>query len=133
MSNFKQPPAKEAFDISWITKDTRCWIYLPNGNDSDIYIKGIIKGIVPLSINKANSRVTGVAENGSTFEAKAHQLERCRDSNSIERDLIEMDIINAPEVLMQLKRKLAEQKIHTCLWNSLIIVNPFKLIPDQYS
>lgn len=44
-----------------------------------------------------------------------------------------MDIINAPEVLMQLKRRLAEQKIHTCLWNSLIIVNPFKLIPDQYS
>ena len=44
-----------------------------------------------------------------------------------------MDIINAPEVLMQLKRRLADYKIHTCLWNSLIIVNPFKLIPDQYS
>lgn len=44
-----------------------------------------------------------------------------------------MDIINAPEVLMQLKRRLGDQKIHTCLWNSLIIVNPFKLIPEQYS
>jgi myosin-5 len=47
----------------------------------------------------------------------------------MERDLIEMDIINAPEVLLQLKRRLAEQKIHTCLWNSLIIVNPFKAMP----
>lgn len=44
-----------------------------------------------------------------------------------------MDVINAPEVLLQLKRRLLESKIHTCLWNSLIITNPFKLIPDQYS
>lgn len=44
-----------------------------------------------------------------------------------------MDLINAPEVLMQLKRGLAEKKIHTYLWNSLIIVNPFELIPEQYS
>jgi myosin heavy subunit len=43
-----------------------------------------------------------------------------------------MDIINAAEVLRQLKRRLAEKKIHTLIWNSLIIVNPFKLIADQY-
>lgn len=43
-----------------------------------------------------------------------------------------MDIINAPEVLKQLKRRLAERKIHTLIWKSLIIVNPFKQIPEQY-
>jgi hypothetical protein len=85
----------------------KCWVYLPNENEGDIYRKGIVKGIVPLSINKANSRVSGVLDNGASFEAKANQLEKCRDSNSLERDLIEMDIINAPEVLIQLKRRLA--------------------------
>ncbi len=88
--------AKENFDLSWITKDTRCWIYLPSENTTDLYVRGVIKGVVPLSINKANSRVTGITEHGVSFEVKAHQLEKCRDSNSMERDLIEMDIINAP-------------------------------------
>lgn len=40
-----------------------------------------------------------------------------------------MDIINAPEVLRQLKRRLSEKKVHTLIWNSLIIVNPYKLVP----
>ena len=43
-----------------------------------------------------------------------------------------MDIINAPEVLRQLKRRLAERRIHTLIWNSLIIVNPYRLIPESY-
>lgn len=67
MSNFKQPVNKDNFDISWILKETRCWIYLPHENDSDIFIKGVVKGIVPLSINKANSRVTMMTENGTSL------------------------------------------------------------------
>lgn len=73
MSNYKPPASKETIDISWITKDTRCWVFQPN-NENDLYVRGVVKGLVPLSINKANSRVTGVTENGATFEVKAHQL-----------------------------------------------------------
>jgi myosin heavy subunit len=71
-------------------------------------------------------------ENGAPFESRASLIEKCRASNSLERDLIEMDIINAPEVLKQLKRRLSERKIHTLIWNSLIIVNPYKTIPESY-
>ena len=35
-------------------------------------------------------------------------------------------------MLSQLNRKLTDKRIHTYLWNSLIIVNPFKLIPSLY-
>ncbi len=35
-------------------------------------------------------------------------------------------------MLNQLKRKLALKKIHTYLWNSLIIVNPFEFVAGQY-
>ena len=66
MSNYKPPASKETVDISWITKDTRCWVFQPN-NETDLYVRGVIKGLVPLSINRANSTVTAVAENGSTF------------------------------------------------------------------
>lgn len=65
--NTSKAASKDTFDITWITKDTRCWIYLPNNNDSDLYVKGIVKGLVPLSINKANSRVTGITQNGTSF------------------------------------------------------------------
>jgi hypothetical protein len=46
-------------------------------------------------------------EIGSPFECRANQIEKCRESNSLERDLIDMDIINAPEILRQLKRRLS--------------------------
>ena len=46
--------------------------------------------------------------------------------------MIELDIINGSEVLNQLKKKLALKRIHTYLWNSLIIVNPFEFVPGQY-
>lgn len=87
--------AKDTFDLNWIKKGTRCWIYLPSNNDSDLYVKGTVNAVVPFS-NKALSRVQGTTDNGASFEVKANQIERCRESNSIERDLIEMDIINAP-------------------------------------
>lgn len=62
MTNYKPPPPsnKDTFDISWITKDTRCWVFIPNTNENDIYVRAVIKGIVPLSVNKGNSRVSGL-------------------------------------------------------------------------
>lgn len=59
-------------------------------------------------------------------------MEKYGEPSHLEKDLINLHIINAAEVLNQLKRKLEEQKIHTYLWNSLIIVNPFKVIPHLY-
>lgn len=35
-------------------------------------------------------------------------------------------------MLRQLKHRLADRKIHTLMWKSLIIVNPFKQIFEQY-
>jgi hypothetical protein len=58
--NASKPSPKDNFDISWIQKDIRCWVYQPNENDGDIYVRGMVKGIIPLSINKANSKVTGM-------------------------------------------------------------------------
>lgn len=58
---------KETFDISWIQKDTACWVYQPNEMEGEIFLKGIIKGVIPLSINKANSKVSGMLEIGSPF------------------------------------------------------------------
>ncbi len=58
--NISKQPSKDTFDLSWITKDTKYWIFQEKNNDSDLYVKGIVKGIMPLSINKANSRVSGI-------------------------------------------------------------------------
>lgn len=44
-----------------------------------------------------------------------------------------MEIINGAEVLYQIKKRFEEKKIHTYLWNSLIIVNPFELVAKNYS
>jgi hypothetical protein len=66
--------SKDNFDISWIQKDTKCWVYQAQENDGDIYIRGVVKGIIPLSINKANSKVSGMLETGSPFESRAHQI-----------------------------------------------------------
>lgn len=52
------------FDLSWIQKDVLCWIYHPQEEQGPIYTKGIIKGIVPLTFNKGNSKVMCVLENG---------------------------------------------------------------------
>lgn len=125
--------AVENFDLSWIHKEMRCWVYLPNNGEADIFDRGVVKNIVPLSLNKGNSSIMGLLDNGTEFKTKASLLEKIRESNSMERDLIEMDTINGPEVLLMLKRRLLDRKIHTCLWDSLIIVNPFRLIPEQYS
>jgi len=42
--------------------------------EGDIYRKGVIKGIILQSINKANSRISGVLESGVSFESKASQI-----------------------------------------------------------
>jgi len=71
------------FDISWIQKDTRCWVYQPNETYNDIYQRGVIKAIIPLTTNKSNSRVTVILENGTSFETRVNQIEKCRESNSL--------------------------------------------------
>lgn len=45
------------FDIDWILKDTACWVHFPLEERSPIYQKGVVKGIVPLSFIKGNSKV----------------------------------------------------------------------------
>ena len=69
---------KDSFDISWIQKEGKCWVYQMQEQDGDIYVRGVIKGVIPLSINKANSKVQGILETGTPFEARAHQIEKCR-------------------------------------------------------
>lgn len=59
-------------------------------------------------------------------------LEKRRHSNSIEKDLISLEVINPAEILKQLKRRFEDKKIHTYMWNSLIIINPFVQIDDMY-
>lgn len=71
------------FDISWIIKDTQCWVYFPQEELSPIYAKAIIKGIIPLSFTKANSKVMCQLENGEIIETKAGNLEKRRHSTSL--------------------------------------------------
>ena len=59
-------------------------------------------------------------------------LDKRRHSNSIEKDLIALEIINPAEILIQLKRRFEDKKIHTYMWNSLIIINPFVRIQGMY-
>ena len=58
---------KDTFDISWIQKEGKCWVYQPLEEEGDIYIRGVVKGIIPLSINKANSKISGMLESGTPF------------------------------------------------------------------
>ena len=64
--------AKDSFDISWIQKEGKCWVYQSLEEEGDIYIRGVVKGIIPLSINKANSKISGMLETGTPFEARAY-------------------------------------------------------------
>lgn len=46
--------------------------------------------------------------------------------------MIDLETINAAEILVQIKRRFEDRKIHTYMWNSLIIVNPFTRIEGMY-
>lgn len=132
MSIIKAQVPVDNFDLSWIQKETECWVYFPNEERSPLYSKAVIKGVVPLSFNKGNSKVMCLLENGTTHETKAINLEKRRHSSRIERDLIDLEVINPAEILVQLRRRLEDEKIHIYLWNSLIIVNPFFPIEGMY-
>lgn len=53
----KNQQVGDNFDLSWIQKETSCWVYFPDEQRSPLYVKAIIRGIVPLSFNKGNSKV----------------------------------------------------------------------------
>ena len=52
-------PISDNFDIGWIHKDAKCWVYFPNKESGDIYMRGTVAKINALNFNKSNSMVKG--------------------------------------------------------------------------
>ena len=48
-------------------------------------------------------------------------------------DLMETDLINEPEILHILKLRFDNKKIYTFVENTLIAMNPYKLIDNLYN
>lgn len=53
----KPQTVADNFDLSWIQREAECWAHYPNEEAGPIYVKAVVKGIVPLSFNKGNSKV----------------------------------------------------------------------------
>jgi hypothetical protein len=60
----KSSVQNDKFDIGWIHKDAKCWVYFPNKNEGEIYSRGTVQKITPLNFNKGNSNVKGILDNG---------------------------------------------------------------------
>lgn len=63
---YKPQPKGEVFDMNWIEKEVKCWVYYPNEQEGPIYRKGVVKGI-RLMGDRRNSMIMGVLDNNLQF------------------------------------------------------------------
>lgn len=85
----------------------------------------------------ANDLVTCMLEDGTYAQAKKNLVfQRNPYNNSFDperQDLMDMDVLNEPEILRTLKYRLENKRIYTFVENTLIVVNPYQPIPELTS
>ncbi|EGR30103.1 myosin head, putative, partial [Ichthyophthirius multifiliis] len=112
--------------IAWLVQDG---INMAESSMDELYVKAKIIGF-----NKQTKIATcKIEDNGKQVEVSTSRLQIRALLKETYQDMVNMDILNEPELLLNLRTRFDDNKIYTYVGPTLLAVNPFKGIEGMYS
>jgi myosin heavy subunit len=125
----------KAEDYLWMKEGENCWVeldvdVLPD-RDSDVFLPAKIK-----TINMETKLVIVDYESSSSQASPEVHITRVmmRDPQTYPdlHDLVDLPVLNDAELHQKIRDRFAQLSIFTYIGPSLLIINPFKYLTDQY-
>ena len=130
--------------LHWIHKDSPCWV--PTQSPSEPYEKGQIlsfnSNFSKVQLKKmTNSSISENVSNSSNFSISSEILEIRGDfllerssSEQLFEDMVNISCLNEAELLQNLRNRFLESReIFTYVGPTLLIINPYELLPEVFS
>lgn len=116
---------------SWIIPGIKCWHYLPQ----NIQIGDIcFTSATILSTNNNTLKILIKSKDSNQIDADSSNLMEANQMTPNEgyNDLVEMEILNEPEILSNLHIRYLNDNIFTYIGPTLIVMNPYKEIKGVF-
>ena len=112
----------------WVLKDAKCWVQTQSLTEP--YDKAII-----LSFDyKASKASIKNLNTSQILDIKFDEILERSQSDQIYDDMVNIDCLNEAELLLNLRSRFLEnEEIFTYVGPTLLIINPYKLLPDVFS
>mgnify|MGYP000846203966 FL=1 len=125
--------AEELVDVAWVSKGDSLWIQLPDSDlASESYRRATAVDIKP-ETEKVLIRFEGASAdeevNGKLVFA-VNNYSRLPDGYD---DMVEMENLSEAELLYNLRERYTKGKIFTYVGSSLIVLNPYCMIPELFT
>ncbi|EAR96913.2 myosin head protein (macronuclear) [Tetrahymena thermophila SB210] len=131
-------------NTTWMIPDSECWIQVgeEDAQTQTMFVKAKIKQKPSLSnINKNNVQqcfadIKDVEDNRYANITKVKINSVYQVNQEVPQgynDMVEMDHLNQAEILINLQRRYDQDLIFTFIGPTLVVMNPYKLIPKHFS
>ena len=126
---------QENDELSWLKPGEKCW--LKNEKEANYFEKAEVRAIIDKAANKV---VVRNLRTGSDLNIEARPDTMFMRTDDIDEatqktkeDMVDLECLNEPELLNNVKTRYNLQQIYTYVGPTLIVCNPFEVIADLYS
>ena len=115
--------------IRILSLDDDIWVELPQNSGDQCYKRAVIKSIL-------NQNVEVRYQDGKEGEVKAALVFPTNSYKNLSdgfEDMVEMENLSEAELLYNLKERYEKWKIFTYVGPTLIVLNPYKMIPELFT
>ncbi len=122
---------------AWIMPNTRCWYkaeqYKEQTGDENMYNRGTI-----MLVSEKDSIIDfKLDKTGASMKVKSKTLYQSNEQNKEqvtgENDMVNMPVMNQPEILYNIKKRYDQNNIFTYIGPTLIVMNPYKYIKELFT
>lgn len=118
-------------NIQWILPGVKAWLDISKANPDISYTE-----VEVLSIESSKKIIVKTLKEDKTIETDSQNLlERNEETKELDSfcDLVQMSVLNEAEILNNLSQKFAKDQIFTNIGPTLLIMNPYKEIPELFN
>ncbi|KRX01847.1 P-loop containing nucleoside triphosphate hydrolase [Pseudocohnilembus persalinus] len=125
-------------DLTWLQQGVCCWVDQEDKIDENKQSEkqeNIFQRAKVIRLDLENNVIDVEFESDKTvYEVSLDKVYECNKNEEITyEDMVDMEILNEPEILQNIKKHYKKDKIFTKIGPTLIVMNPYKYIPELFN